>query len=217
MGERRVFAFRITLPIAGVVVAMNRRRLLASIGAGSVVGLAGCLGDATPLDDQDGGNTTTGGPESTTPESAGPPCPPVETARESAICSHTADPATTAVYLEPEPSRTTLRNGTPSDEITLAFYNQSSTELTFNPHSWRIWHTTDTEWTELQQELAGDGHLTVSPDDTHSWTFTEAVESIQENPALAPGRYAVELGVPDPENSDAWIACIALVHLDQPE
>lgn len=196
---------------------MNRRRLLASIGAGSLVGLAGCLGDATPLDDRDGGNTATGGTESTPPEGADQPCPPVETARDSAICSHTVDPATTAMYLEPEPSRTTLRDGTLVDEITLTFHNQSSTELTFNPYSWRIWHTSGTEWAELQRELAGDGRLTVTPEDTHSWTFTEAVESIQENPALVPGRYAVELGVPDPENTDEWIACIALVQLDPPE
>ena len=196
---------------------MNRRHLLASIGAGALTGIAGCLGDATPPNGADGGTESNRDAGSTTSAAGAEPCPPVATARDRAVCSHTADTATTAVYLEPTPARNHLSDGTPVEEIALTFHNQSATELTVNPHSWRIWHKPDTDWTELDQELAGDGRLTVSPGSTHAWSFTEAVESIQEEPALAPGLYAAELGIPDPEKSDEWIACIALLQLDLSE
>jgi hypothetical protein len=117
------------------------------------------------------------------------------------------------VYLEPTPGQSTLDDGLPTDEITLTLHNQSASDLTFNPHSWRIWHTGDTDWWELDQQLSGNGKLTVSPDETHSWSFTEAVESIREAPTFEAGVYAAELGVPDPNQSDAWVACIALVTL----
>ena len=193
---------------------MNRRHLLASIGAGALTGSAGCLGDATSLNDADGGTESNGNTGSTTSAVGEEPCPPVETGRDRAVCSHTVDTATAAVYLEPTPARSHLSDGTPVEEITLTLHNQSSSELTVNPHSWRIWHNQGTDWTELEQDLSGDGRLTVSPGSTHAWSFTETVESIQEQPALAPGLYAAELGVPDPEKSDEWIACIALLQLD---
>ena len=196
---------------------MNRRYLLGVIGAGAVAGIAGCLGDATPLDGPDGGTKTNGEGESVSPVGGAEPCPPVETAHDQAVCAHTVDPEATAVYLKPIPDRSHLGDGTPVDEITLTFHNQSSTELTFNPHSWRIWHKPDTEWGELEQDLAGDGQLTIPPASTHSWSFTEAVESIQAEPALVPGLYAAELGVPDPEYSEEWVACIALLQLDPAE
>ena len=196
---------------------MNRRNLLASIGAGSFVGIGGCLGEVETPDDPETGTESHGGADSTTPVSDDQPCPPYETEHDSAVCSHTVDPDTAAVYIEPNPERSTLSDGTPVDDSTLTLYNQSSTEFTFNPHGWSIWHNSGTEWEELQPELSGNGHLTVSPDDTHSWSFTEAVESIHEEPALEPGLYAAELGIPDPANSDDWIACIALVQLDTAE
>lgn len=190
---------------------MNRRDLLTHIVVGSVVGIPGCLGDAETPDD---GNESDGDVDSTNPEIDDQPCSPYEADRDSAVCSHTVDPDAASVYIEPTPESSTLDDGTPVDDITLTFYNQSSSELTVNPHSWSIWYTPETEWEELHQELSGDGHLTVSPGNTHSWSFVEAVEAIQEEPDLEPGLYAAELGVPDPENSDDRIACIAFVQLD---
>ena len=196
---------------------MNRRNLLSHIGGGSIVGIAGCLGGAETPDEPEAGNESDGEVDTLTPDIDDQPCPLYETERDSAVCSHTVDTDTASVYIEPNPESSTLNDGTPVDDITLTFYNQSSNELTFNPHSWSIWHNSGTEWEELQQELSGDGRLTTSPDDTHSWSFIEAVESIQEEPAFEPGLYAAELGVPDPENSDEWVACIALVQLDTAE
>lgn len=208
---------------------MKRRNLIAHIGAGSIVGIAGCLEDVEtlgdPEDDTDAGtpddpeddNESEGEADTTNSEIDAQPCPPYETERDSAVCSHTVNPDAVSVYLEPDIESSTLKDGTPVDDITLTFYNQSSGELAFNPNSWNIWHNSGAEWKELQQELSGDGHLTVSADDTHSWSFMEAVESIQEEPALEPGLYAAELGVPDPKNSDDWIACIALIQLDPAE
>lgn len=199
------------------MLAMNRRDLLFSIGVASVIGIAGCLGDAeTPNGPET--DTESNRNAATTPSDGDDKrCPPYETERDRAVCSHTVDPDTEAVYIEATPKGSTLKDGTPGDDITLTLYNQSDHDLVFNPHSWRIWHNSETGWEELQQELSGNGRRTTSPNATHSWSFMEAVESIQEEPILEPGLYAAELGVPSPESSDDWIACVALVELDSAE
>lgn len=202
---------------------MKRRHVLAQISAGAVVGLAGCISgaessgapDSQPSPDQASPSPTptTDGPTQAAPAVAEYSCPPYDTDHERAVCSHTVDTDSEPVYLEPTPSQSTLDDGIPSEEITLTLYNQSASDLTFNPHSWRIRHTEDTGWTELDQQISGNGKLTVSPDETYSWSFTEAVESIREDPTFETGVYAAELGVPDPDQNDAWVACIALVKL----
>lgn len=207
---------------------MNRRRLLAICSSIPVV--AGCTGQSTENDaspSPDTSSPTVTGTETaasnnadrketpaTCAETDGQSCPPFATARDRAVCSHTVEPNSASVYMEPNPGCSTLENGTPKDEITLTFYNQSSSDLSFNPYSWRIWHDEGGEWTELEQEVSGGGKVTVAAHDSHSWTFMEAVEAIQEEPTLESGLYGAEIGVPDPRNSDAWVACIALVQLD---
>ncbi len=96
---------------------MNRRNLLAHIGAGSIVGIAGCLGDAERSDDPEAGNESDGDADSTTPEIDHQPCPAYETERDSAVCSHTVDTDTASVYIEPNPESSTLNDGTPVDDI----------------------------------------------------------------------------------------------------
>ena len=61
---------------------------------------------------------------------------------------------------------------------------------------------------QLQQEFVGDGVVSVSPNDVHTWSLLEAVESIQNDTTFKSGQYAAEIGVPDPESDDDWIACI---------
>ena len=53
----------------------------------------------------------------------------------------------------------------------------------------------------------------MTPRGTRSWSLLEAVESVRSDPDLDPGRYAAELGVPDPAG-DGWVACIAFVRLE---
>jgi hypothetical protein len=178
---------------------MNRRTFLACLGGGSTVALAGCLDDT--------GATDADEPPEIPPQS----CPPAETDRASSVCSHTVE--TETVYLDPSPSTATLDAGTPTEEITVTLHNQSATALSFNPHSWRLWHNPDSSWTALDQERSGNGHVTVPPESTHSWSFMETVDSVRTEPALDPGVYAAELGVPDPEADGDWIACFALVRL----
>lgn len=209
---------------------MDRRRLLAICSSIPVV--AGCTGqstdnDVSPTRTSDTGSPTvtstqtsasdrTGGTETpeTCTETDGQPCPPFATARHRAVCSHTVEPNSASVYMDPHPGCSTLKNGTPGEEITLTVYNQSSQDLSFNPYSWRIWHGGGGEWTELEQEVSGGGRVTVAARGTHTWSFLEAVESIQEEPALESGRYGAEIGVSDPRNSDVRVALIALVRLD---
>lgn len=200
---------------------MNRRRLLAHVGASSLVSITGCLGtNGTPA----GSETETNPPsnesdaetDTTNPETAAiddQPCPPYKTDRDTAVCSHTVDTDTASVYLDASPEASELDNGEPSDEITLTLHNQSASELTFNPNSWNIYHNAGTEWKELQQKQSGDGMYTISEDETHSWSFMEAVESVEEELELERGLYAAELGVSF-DNSDDWIACIALIRLN---
>lgn len=211
---------------------MERRRLLA-ICASTSVG-AGCSDlSFNPTD------SSTDTPETPTPTDtvtdtpsitetrdedgtkstkiADQPCPPFDTPRARAVCSHTVNADSAAVYLKPNPEHRPLDNGSPADEISLTFHNQSSKERTFNPNSWRIWHTPGTGWEELQPETTGDGEVTVQPDETHTWSFMEAVESIRSEPELEPGLYGAEIGVPDRETSSEWVACIALVQLNTDE
>ena len=206
---------------------MNRRQVLAQIGAGAVVGLTGCVSGAESSGSPDGQSSpdqASPSPTTTTDESTPSDptvldhsCPPYDTARDRAVCSQTADKDSEPVYLEPTPVQSTLDDGIPTEEITLTLHNQSPSDLSFNPHSWRIRQKADSDWVELEQQLSGDGKLTISPNDMHSWSFTEALESIREDPEFETGLYAAELGVPDPDNNDAWVACIALVHLGTAE
>ncbi|WP_247729139.1 hypothetical protein [Halovivax limisalsi] len=192
---------------------MNRRTLIAHIEFGSIVGIAGCLGDGETHSNQEASGESDWRADAKNPDIGDQPCPPYETERDSAVCSHTVGSDEVSVYIEPHTEHSTLDDGTPVEEILLSIYNQSATELTFNPYSWSVWYNSGNGWEELQQELSVTGHLTISPDETHSWSFTEVVDSIQEEPTLEPALYAAELGVPDPENGDNWIGCIALVQL----
>lgn len=183
---------------------MNRRRFLAHVGAGTVVAVGGCLGATGTRSDSDG---------TIRPAMDAQPCPPFSIDRDRAVCSHTVDRDTASVYLDPEPHSSTLNDGTPAEEITLTLHNQSATDLRFNPHSWRIWHQSDSDWTELQQHSTGDGVVTVHTSNTYTWSFLEAVESIQAEPEVHAGLYAGEISVPAPATDD-WIACIALVRFE---
>lgn len=214
---------------------MNRRSLLALVGAGSLTAFMGCLeGTETPADEEEAASPSDGSTEGTgststdsveDTDTANPEntdldeqsCPPYETQRDRAVCSHTVNTDTATVYLDADPNKSGLTDGKPDGEITLTLHNQSSSDLTFNPNSWEIGFNRGSEWEEFQRQKSGDGDVTVPADETHSWSLMDAVESIQDNPDLEPGVYAAELGVPDPETSDEWIACIALVQLNSSE
>ncbi|WP_138004531.1 hypothetical protein [Halalkalirubrum salinum] len=196
---------------------MERRDLLASIGAGSTIGLAGCLGDVEILMPPASRNNFNGTEDAERPEIADIPCPPYKSDHDRSICSHVGDTDTAAVSLMVRPERTTLDDGTPTEDITLTFHNQSASDLRFNPHSWRFWYHSNGEWTQLPQNVSGSGLLTVSAGASYSWSFSEAIESIQPNPTLDPGLYAAEIGVPDPIHSDQWVGCMALVQFDTDE
>lgn len=203
---------------------MKRRRLLACTGLGTIGSLAGCLGSAEPTEspnradpnDSDEGNGRGDG-DSDPPRIDGLSCPPYETTRDSAICSHTADVSDAPVTLEPSTDRAVLADGRPADEITLTLTNRSTRPITVNPASWTIRHNAGAEWEAFWQEYAITSHRTVPPNDAISWTFTEAVESVRRDPDLESGLYAAELGVPDPETDGEWIACIAFVRLGRGE
>lgn len=207
---------------------MKRRHVLARIGAGMTVGIAGCIGGTDTSDDRQDRNdsrpeanpsteTQDGNPNSgasTTPLDD-QPCPPSDTDREKAICSHTDAADSAPVYLEPDPNEGTLVEGLPDQDITLTLYNQSSTDLRFNPHSWRIWNRSDSGWQEFEQGVSADGSQTLEADGTRSWSLTEAVTAIQQDPVFEPGLVAASIGVPDPGSSDGWISCVALVDLSR--
>lgn len=201
---------------------MKRRHLLARAGIGSVGSLAGCLGSAEPSGESEERTRTDVDEDDAERDRAAPaiddrPCPPYDTVRDRAVCSHTVDPETAPVSLEPSPERSVLADGRPADEIALTLSNRSTRPLTVNPYSWTVWHDSGTGWEAFWQEYSITGHRTVSPGDSLSWTFAEAVESVRRDPELEPGLYAVELGVPKPSRGGEWIGCIALVRLESPE
>lgn len=197
---------------------MNRRYFLAHLGAGTAVVAGGCLGstDATgpeePSRSPGATGTATGTPR---PTIEGQSCPPYATSHDRAVCSHTVNADTASVYLTPDPQTSPLDDGAPVNEITL--HNQFDTDLRFNPSTWRIWRLTDGDWSELEKQWSGHGVVTVPADDTYTWSFMEAVKSIQEEPNLNPGLYAAEIAVPDPDSINDWVGCIALMRFRRPE
>lgn len=184
---------------------MQRRRLLATVASGVAATSAGCLGI---------GATSEGEPDDSTPAQpaiADQPCPPTATDRDSAVCSHTVDTESASVYLAANPRSATLDDGTTTAEITLRLHNESPRDLTFNPHSWTLSWKGDDGWETMEEELVGDGRVTVPPEGTHDWSFVDVVTAIRDEPALDAGLYAAEIGVPDADGD--WLACIALVQL----
>ena len=190
---------------------MNRRRLLAAL---PIWFAAGCTGAPAGGDDApDDAPTGSDGTEPT-PTAGGRRCPPFETARDRAVCSHTVE-RDASVFLAATPERSRLDDGTPAEEVMLTLHNRSDVELSFNPHSWRVHHDGGDGWTQLARETAGDGKTTVTPGGTRSSSLLEAVDSVRSDPDLNldPGRYAAELGTPDPAG-DGRVACIAFVRLE---
>jgi len=184
---------------------MKRRELLAAVSA-SMAGFAGCSGGATVsrkrTTDSSSGPTLTPTPLSEFD------CPPHDSYAKPAVCSHTVDIESASVYLLP--SETTVDASTGAVELTL--YNNSSTELEFNPYQWSIMRKTSSGWEPIEKRLAGDGRLTLSPGKTHSWTFGEVVDSINEKATVDAGTYTAGISVPNPDTSD-WIRCITLFRL----
>jgi len=134
-------------------------------------------------------------------------------AHDDAVCSHTVDPESAPVYLEATPSRSTLADGMPSEEVSLTLYNQFDTDITFNPHSWTVRRRSEEEWQKVRFQSTGDGTATLSSGESRSWTLTQVVESHREDAKFEPGTYTAEIGVPRPE-TDGWISCIATIRLE---
>jgi hypothetical protein len=143
---------------------------------------------------------------------AAQPCPPFETTADRVVCSHTLDPGTAPVALDADPAQRALDGDQPAESVTLTLSNNAERALTFNPHSWTVRRDTGDGWAQLDEQLSGNGTLTLAPGETHTWTLTEAVETIRETASFEAGLYAAQIDVPDPE-SDGRVACIAFVTL----
>lgn len=176
---------------------MKRRELLAATSA-SIAGWAGCVSSAT----EQGTPTPTPIPLSEYD------CPPHNSYAGAAVCSHTVETESASVYLLP--SKTTVDASTGTVELTL--HNKSSAELEFNPYQWSVMKKPSSEWEPIEKRSSGNGRLLLSPGETHSWTFGEVMDSINEQATVEAGTYATGISVPDPDNSD-WIRCIALFRL----
>ena len=184
---------------------MKRRKLLATIAA-AMAGFTGCSGGGTGSE-----NRTTDSPNGVTPTSTPLSefdCPPHDSAPNSAVCSHTVDTDTASVYLLPSDTMVDVSTGT----VDLTLYNNSSTELEFNPYQWSIMKRKSAGWNPIEKRIAGDGRLTLAPGKTHSWTFEEVVDAINERATVDAGTYTAGISVPSPETSD-WNRCIALFRL----
>lgn len=166
--------------------------------AASIAGFAGCSSGAT----EQGTPTTTPTPLSEHE------CPSYDSYTGPAVCSHAVDTESASIYLLP--SKTTVEASTDTVELTL--YNESLTELEFNPHQWSIKTETSSGWEPVEKRISGNTKLTVSPGETHTWTVSEVVDSINQQVTLDVGTYIAEISVPNPDGSD-WIRCIALFRL----
>lgn len=152
-----------------------------------------------------------GAEDGTTPADVA--CSPYPTGREWAACSEPAAESVAGVSMSVDPPSTTLVDGLPADEVSLTVVNDSDSDLTFNPYSWRIRRYEQGNWSDVDGGMSGDGMVSVDAGESQSWTFTEAVEAVQPDPDLEPGLYTAEIGVPHPDADDEWIACIAFIRL----
>jgi uncharacterized cupredoxin-like copper-binding protein len=122
--------------------------------------------------------------------------------------SHTVDTESASVYLLP--TKATMDASAATVDLTL--YNESSTELEFNPYQWETMVHQSAGWEAIKTRISGDGRVTLPPGDTHTWTFSEVVDSINEQVTVDAGTYTAAIGVPDPDGED-WIRCLALIRL----
>lgn len=169
---------------------MQRRDVLAATCA-SMAGLAGCAlgqGSQTPLSEYD--------------------CPPHDSATGSVVCSQTVDTSSASVYLLPSETTVDASSGT----VELTLHNQSSAELEFNPSQWSIMQQSASGWEPIEQRVSGDGQRILSPRGSHTWTFGEVVDLINETVTVDSGTYTAGINVPNPDGSD-WIHCLALFRL----
>lgn len=186
---------------------LDRRRLLRGLGSAVALGVAGCTDTAGDTDPEQG----PGGSADAPLEDRA--CPPVRTDHDRAVCSHTVDTAEAAVSLDATPERAPLDGELPAEEIELRLHNQSTADLTFNPNSWAVWYDDGDEWLKHVVEVSGTARVTVPAGETHLWTLREALGALSPDPSFEPGLWAVVIGVPDPETTDAWLSCLALVRL----
>lgn len=177
---------------------MKRRELLSGVSA-VLVTASGCVSTNEHPQQRH--------PSSTPIRSVGT-CPPYNPDADETVCSHTVDTNAASVYLLP--SQTVVEE--PSETLNLTLHNDSSTELTFNPYSWTVMMQRESGWTELEQQVSGNGKLTVAPGETQTWTLNEVAGYSNESTTLDTGRYTAEISVPDPDGP-AWITCVAVFRL----
>lgn len=176
-----------------------KRRTVLGAACTSVAGLAGCTGFRS--------GAATGSPTSSTPI-AEYGCPPYDPTLDGYVCSHTVDTESACVYLLPTKATTDAS----AETVDLTLYNESSTGLEFNSYQWEIMVQQSAGWEAIETRISGDGRVTIPPGDTHTWTFSEVVDSINEQVTVDAGTYTAAIGVPNPEESD-WIQCLALIRL----
>jgi hypothetical protein len=163
-----------------------------------MAGLAGCSSDVTGP----GTSTITQTPLSKYD------CPPHDSYSGAAVCSHTVEIESANIYLLS--SQTAVDASTGTVELTL--HNKSSSELAFNPYQWSIMMKSFAGWNPIEKRSSGNGRLTLSPGETHTWTFREVVNFINEEATVDTGTYTAGIDVENLDGSD-WIRCIALFRL----
>ncbi len=201
---------------AGQNPSTHRRRVLELGVAASGFAIAGCISSGSEDEDTQNSDSDTGetpsNSDSSDTEFSDVECPPFDSEASATVCSHTVDTDAASIYLDASPAETALPNDEPSEEITLTLNNTSDGSTRFNPHSWHIWHNSESGWMELEQTIVGDGVMTLEAGDSMSWSFMEVLTGIQHDPDLEPGRYAAEIHLPDPVTGEDT-GCIALLDL----
>lgn len=194
---------------------MKRRGLLASVCA-SLVGVAGCSSRGA---DSDPGATATDSPASPSPSPSPSPtsptplsafeCPPRGSDTGAAVCSHTVETDSASVYLLPAETNADA----PGETLELTLYNDSATDLRFNPYQWSILSRDGSKWERVEKRASGNGRVTVAAGETKTWTFGDAVEFVNPEATIDAGTYAAGIDVPNPDDGSDWIRCFALFRL----
>ncbi|MFB6113150.1 MAG: hypothetical protein ABEJ58_03475 [Halodesulfurarchaeum sp.] len=158
---------------------MDRRTFLAGIGASSVIGTAGCLGELS-------------GP---------PPCPEYPRSGDgTVVCDGIGESAAVSLVSR---SRTVPGDG---GRIEFEFVNRSSTDVPFGPCFWTLYRVTRGTWSQIRR-IRGNavGRILPAGSTIELTVYTGTVDSTPAEcgpyrvPALEPGRhlFGVQGGSPD--------------------
>lgn len=144
-------------------------------------------------------------------------CPPFDGGAEwtPAVCSHTVDPESAEVHLQPSVERTA-----DPEELAFTLSNDSSQRLRIDPWHWRLRTQGDLRWRAVEYTGgvasgggAANGSVEVPPGETHRWDAMALAEHFAGwEFDFPPSTYLLGVEVSKPD-ANGRVRCAALFRI----